>query len=337
VINSPDVWQSGGNSCDVVNDQVALASGTNGYLGLPTFPNCYVDPPCEVTAGADWAVESCVFYFTDKSVTGSQTEVVAWLWTFGDGQSSNLQNPTHNYLANGTYEVCLKVIATTGDECCVDEYCFEVEVDCDGDPCNIDASFTFDNCERDCEYRFYGTAFNYGLGQIGGWHWDFGDGTTGSGQNPSHTFPGPGSYQVCLTVYVFTSDNECCSVEVCTIIEVDCEPDPKHRAQEQQNPEGEEKDGPGNMIDGQFNTIEAYPNPAQDAMNINFIVEENGPVTMTIIDSKGRVAKEIMNNENRKQGLNHVVVDTQGLNNGVYIVVYRTGNTVKTHRLSVQH
>ncbi|HXH20090.1 MAG TPA: PKD domain-containing protein, partial [Chitinophagales bacterium] len=32
------------------------------------------------------------------------------------------------------------------------------------------------------------------------WHWDFGDGSTSNQQNPSHNFPHPGTYVVCLTI-----------------------------------------------------------------------------------------------------------------------------------------
>ncbi len=32
------------------------------------------------------------------------------------------------------------------------------------------------------------------------WQWDFGDGSSGNEQNPTHTFPGPGNYNVSLTV-----------------------------------------------------------------------------------------------------------------------------------------
>jgi PKD repeat protein len=35
---------------------------------------------------------------------------------------------------------------------------------------------------------------------ISSWHWDFGDGSTSSVQNPVHTYPGPGEYTVNLTV-----------------------------------------------------------------------------------------------------------------------------------------
>jgi PKD repeat protein len=39
------------------------------------------------------------------------------------------------------------------------------------------------------------------------WHWDFGDGTTSTAQNPSHTFPARGTYTVTLTTTNSTSSN----------------------------------------------------------------------------------------------------------------------------------
>lgn len=45
-----------------------------------------------------------VVNFSDES-TNSPTN---WLWTFGDGQTSTIQNPVHYYTTNGTYTVKLK-------------------------------------------------------------------------------------------------------------------------------------------------------------------------------------------------------------------------------------
>ena len=45
-----------------------------------------------------------------------------------------------------------------------------------------------------------GVAFtNTTTGKVTAWSWDFGDGTTSTAQNPSHTYANPGSYTVALT------------------------------------------------------------------------------------------------------------------------------------------
>jgi len=44
-----------------------------------------------------------VIHFHDMSMNGPQS----WHWNFGDGDTSNLQNPVHTYQTNGTYTVTL--------------------------------------------------------------------------------------------------------------------------------------------------------------------------------------------------------------------------------------
>ncbi len=48
--------------------------------------------------------------FTDRSTVS----VRAWNWTFGDGGTSAVQNPTHVYSSLGTYTVTLGITSTTG-------------------------------------------------------------------------------------------------------------------------------------------------------------------------------------------------------------------------------
>jgi PKD repeat protein len=49
--------------------------------------------------------------FTDTSTGGG----VAWAWSFGDGATSNEQNPTHTYTNPGTYRVKLVVANAIGN------------------------------------------------------------------------------------------------------------------------------------------------------------------------------------------------------------------------------
>jgi len=66
---------------------------------------------------ADFTVtETCgdigeTFYFIDFSTGGG---LYAWNWSFGDGAYSELRNPTHQYAANGIYDVNLTVWGAYG-------------------------------------------------------------------------------------------------------------------------------------------------------------------------------------------------------------------------------
>ena len=55
--------------------------------------------------------------------TGGAT---TWLWTFGDGGSSTVQNPTYQYTSNGPQTVCL--VAGNGNGC-IDSVCYTINVD----------------------------------------------------------------------------------------------------------------------------------------------------------------------------------------------------------------
>jgi uncharacterized repeat protein (TIGR01451 family) len=54
-------------------------------------------------ADFDYVTNALEASFNDASTNEPQS----WLWDFGDGNSSVLQNPTHTYATDGTYTVCL--------------------------------------------------------------------------------------------------------------------------------------------------------------------------------------------------------------------------------------
>jgi len=59
------------------------------------------------------ATSSCTgtIQFTDAS----SNLPTSWLWNFGDGATSTIQNPSHTYTANGTFAVSLLAINSYGD------------------------------------------------------------------------------------------------------------------------------------------------------------------------------------------------------------------------------
>ncbi|HBZ67544.1 MAG TPA: hypothetical protein DEO70_11970 [Bacteroidales bacterium] len=123
--------------------------------------------------------------------TTSLVPVVSWLWNFGDGGSSTIQNPLHTYQNWGNYNVSLIVTNASG---CQSDTVMNVFVK----PLPT-AIFNYAGiCAHD------GTQFTdisvTPAGTIETWLWDFGDGGTSTEQNPLHTFATGGNYFVSLTV-----------------------------------------------------------------------------------------------------------------------------------------
>jgi len=135
--------------------------------------------------------------FTDLSLNFP----TSWSWDFGDGGTSTLQNPEHTYMADGVYTVCLTATNDLG----FNVFCLPVEID----------STEFLVPAADFSYMFTGLTASFTDISTNGpteWSWDFGDGGTSTEQNPSHTYPVDGNYNVCLTATNVYGENTNCKV-----------------------------------------------------------------------------------------------------------------------------
>lgn len=128
--------------------------------------------------------------FNDNSIANA-TNLLSWQWNFGDGNTSNLQNPQHTYSQADTFNVSLIVVNSNG---CEDTLIQNVIVFPLPDP-----DFTVAQaCMGDSSY-FYDNSSSLG-GNIVSWKWYFGDGDSISSQNPVHKYSNSGSYTVWLIV-----------------------------------------------------------------------------------------------------------------------------------------
>jgi|GEM_PF-500662 len=104
-------FTSGGNYNVVLTVSTATGStSTNAHIVTVTTATPATPP---VSAAFDMSATTVTVRgnvtFTDRS-TGSPT---SWQWNFGDGSTSNLQNPTHAYAFQGSYGVSLTVANAT--------------------------------------------------------------------------------------------------------------------------------------------------------------------------------------------------------------------------------
>ena len=131
--------------------------------------------------------------FTNSSTTNPSNQSMTYLWNFGDGQTSTLQNPTHTFATAGTHSVSLTV--STGGSCSSTK---TNNVTVNALPV---ASFTATTACLGEATQFTSTSTTNPPGQtITSYLWNFGDGQTSTQQNPTHTFATAGNHDVSLTV-----------------------------------------------------------------------------------------------------------------------------------------
>lgn len=131
--------------------------------------------------------------FTDQS-TAPSGAITQWEWNFGDGGTSTQQNPTHTYSLSGTFNVLLKVTSSSG---CV-QTVFKQQYIRVG--AGADADFIANvpnNCQVPVNVTFTNTSQTNGAIT---YLWEFGDGTTSTAANPSHSYSAIGTYTVKLSV-----------------------------------------------------------------------------------------------------------------------------------------
>lgn len=145
------------------------------------------------------------FTFHDTTQLQANWQIIGWHWDFGDGSSSTLQAPQHHYSNNGVYTVCEVVSAYGNGVTCSDTFCKVITVSCT----SITGNFTYS--AGGFGLVTFATAFNSTYTPIT-YVWDFGDGSSGTGASPTHTYNIPGVYTVCVTA----TDANGCSKQVCS-------------------------------------------------------------------------------------------------------------------------
>lgn len=181
-------------------NRVRTYNGTN-WTTLTTFDFTFRIVTDTIPPNAEFSYDNSgdpVVTFTDESTNFPST----WHWTFGDGDTSNLQNPTHTYNALGAYQVCL----TASNQAGSDQQCYSFLIS-NGPP---NAAFGYD-ASADPIVEFT----DYSYPSATQWLWDFGDTDTSHMQHPTHNYLDTGTYQVCLTASnAFGSDSDCQSLHI---------------------------------------------------------------------------------------------------------------------------
>ena len=143
-------------------------------------------PTAQFDVDNDAACDQLTVAFTNTSING-----LSYLWNFGDGTTSTLQDPPpHFYGSYGSYTISLTVTNSQG---CVDVTTREVNV---YEPPQVQIG-----AQNVCEgvvAQFADLTVTEPGNPIVSWAWDFGDGVTDTVQSPDHLYATPGAYTVTL-------------------------------------------------------------------------------------------------------------------------------------------
>jgi PKD repeat protein len=148
----------------------------------------YTAPVAQFTASTTSGVAPLALNFLSAS-TGS---ITSYSWTFGDGTTSNVANPSKVYSSPGTYTVSLTVTGPGGSNTQTRTNYIIVST-----PAPV-AQFTGSPTSGTSPLT---VAFSSAsTGSITSYSWTFGDGTTSTVASPSKVYASPGTYTVSLTV-----------------------------------------------------------------------------------------------------------------------------------------
>lgn len=172
---------------------VRNAAGDSSVIIKSQFIEVYAAPSVAFTGNPLTGCFPLPVNFTDQSIAGNGT-ITQWQWDFGDGTSSNIQNPSHTYTAAGNYNVTLRLVNSLG---CIKSLTKSQYIKISS---GVHADFSNTNpssCNPPVTINFQNLSTGTG---VLSYQWSFGDGGTAVIPNPSHTYNAPGNYTVRLIV-----------------------------------------------------------------------------------------------------------------------------------------
>jgi PKD repeat protein len=206
----------------------------------------------------------------------SSGDVTSWSWTFGDGETSNEQNPQHTYTSPGIYDVTLQTTGPVGTDSRFRSAYATVEA-----PAIANFTSTVSTGQAPWAVTFIDMSTN-ASGRI----WDFGDAHTDTARYPVHTYTEQGIYTVTLITTGGCIPDTMISADYVTV----------HSAS------AVDDSVPVRFALGQNN-----PNPFNPQTTISFDLPEQGAVILRVFDVSGRMVRVLVGGEMHDQGRHDVV------------------------------
>lgn len=180
------------------------ASGTCSNSSMVVYGGSPPNNPPTSDPGGPYAGEvNVAVQFDGGASSDPENGPLTYDWDFGDGNTGSGPTPMHTYTSINTFTVLLTVTDDAGN---MDgPVATEVNIEADSPP-TADAGGPYSG-QPNASVQFDGTAsFDPGNGPITSYQWNFGDGNSGTGATPTHTYASAGNYSV--TLIVMDSQNQ---------------------------------------------------------------------------------------------------------------------------------
>ncbi len=168
------------------------AADSGSMIATATLTVTVTAPPLQLSISANPTSGVAPLDVTFTSTVTGGFGSYTYAWTFGDGGTSTVANPTHVYTAAGSFTSTLVVTDSQSTQKSSTTTVTVVAA--------LSAVVSSDSTTGMIPYTVSFTASASGGTGPYAYHWDFGDGATSSLQNPSHTYQVAGTYAVTLTV-----------------------------------------------------------------------------------------------------------------------------------------
>lgn len=190
-------WSLGNGDSSTLQNPTTLYSNPGNYdisltvtdtfgCSASRVANDFIQPtfPTPIFSGDTFSCSSRAVAFVNNS-TGVGLQ---YLWDFGDGNTSTVASPAHNYALEGTYTISLRTIDINGCDSSVTKVNY-VTVS------NPIADFSADSTFAPCPPLLVNFS-NGSSADIISYSWDFGDGNYSSIFEPSNVYLTPGNFDV---------------------------------------------------------------------------------------------------------------------------------------------
>ncbi|HEX2900940.1 MAG TPA: PKD domain-containing protein, partial [Bacteroidia bacterium] len=163
---------------------VFTAGGCSDTVIMPNLISTGPNPVVVFTANPRTVCIGEPVPFNNNSVNDS-----TWLWDFGDGNTSTLEDPVHAYDSIGNFTVTL----TAGNNGCTGSQIRNNYIQVVGSEASFTANMV-NACDTPATFNFTNTSSGNNLAT----YWDFGDGTLANTFHASHVYTATGTYTVQL-------------------------------------------------------------------------------------------------------------------------------------------